>query len=152
MDHLTFQYCPKIAVFSADESRVLLCRRKGELDYDGTFSFIGGKMEHTDESIVEALRREKTEEVGESFQVQVLPHFSVNVSFVKSDGNHMILPHHFARHVTGEPKLNNEYSEYSWVALDGLEKFGPKIENITWISRKLSRLSRILTDDDFVLI
>jgi ADP-ribose pyrophosphatase YjhB (NUDIX family) len=152
VDQLAFQYCPKIAVFSADGDKILLCRRKGEQDYDGVFSFIGGKMEHSDVSITEALRREKTEEVGISFSIRVMPHFSVNVLFVKVDGSHMILPHHFARHVSGEPELNQEYSQATWVPLSELAGFGPKVENITWISAELARLEKIAVDDDFVVI
>ena len=41
MDY-NFQYCQKIVVLSKDKNKVLLCKRKGEADYDGTFSFIGG--------------------------------------------------------------------------------------------------------------
>jgi ADP-ribose pyrophosphatase YjhB (NUDIX family) len=152
MDQLAFQYCPKIAVFGADGASIFLCRRKGEADYDGVFSLIGGKMEHSDPSIVDALRREKTEEVGESFRIRVLPHFSVDVMFVKADGSHMILPHHYAQYVDGEPELNEEYSESAWVPLEHLSSFEPKIDNITWISAKLARLAEIATDEDFVTI
>ncbi|MFI7425274.1 NUDIX hydrolase [Nonomuraea sp. NPDC049684] len=152
MTQLIFQYCPKITVFSRDGSSVLLCRRKDEADYDGTFSLIGGKMEHSDISIEEALRREKTEEVGDAFKVRILLHFTVNVLFVKADGNHMILPHHYARHVAGVPVLNEEYSEAAWVSLDELPEFGPKIENIAWIAPMLKRLDGAVGDDDYVLI
>ena len=31
---LSFQYCPKLAVLNRDRTHVLLCRRKGEQDYD----------------------------------------------------------------------------------------------------------------------
>ncbi|MEV7146626.1 NUDIX domain-containing protein [Streptomyces sp. NPDC093084] len=149
---MAFQYCPKIAVFSADGGSIFLCRRKGEADYDGVFSLIGGKMEHSDRSIVDALRREKTEEVGESFKIRILPHFSVDVMFVKADGSHMILPHHYALHVDGDPELNEEYSESTWVPLKDLASFEPKIDNITWISAKLARLAEIVRDDDFATI
>ncbi|MCP2242755.1 NUDIX hydrolase [Lentzea aerocolonigenes] len=152
MNHLAFQYCPKIAVFSADGRKVLLCRRKGEQDYDGVFSLIGGKMEHSDVTIVDALSREKTEEVGESFAINVLPQYSVNVNFVKADGSHMILPHHLARHIAGAPVLNHEYSEFAWVDLGELAAFGPKVDNITWITAALKRLLAIVADDDFVTI
>jgi hypothetical protein len=38
---LLFQYCPKFILFSKDWKSVFLAKRKGEMDYDGTFSFIG---------------------------------------------------------------------------------------------------------------
>ena len=64
MEQYNFQYCQKIVVLSKDRTKVLLCKRKGEADYDGIFSFIGGKMETTDISIIEGLKREKDEETG----------------------------------------------------------------------------------------
>ena len=48
-----FQYCQKLIVLSEDKTQVLLAKRKGEADYDGVYSFIGGKMETTDESMHE---------------------------------------------------------------------------------------------------
>jgi ADP-ribose pyrophosphatase YjhB (NUDIX family) len=53
MENLLFQYCQKIVVYSQDGQKVLLCKRKGEADFDGTFSFIGGKMERSDGGILE---------------------------------------------------------------------------------------------------
>lgn len=152
MNVLLFQYCPKLAVFNADRSSVLLCRRKGETDYDGTFSFIGGKMEHKDQTIVDALRREKTEEVGESFRIQVLPYYSVDTFFMKNDGNRMILPHYYAVHVSGDVQLNEEYSEHTWVSLPELKKFEPKVSNITWITPLLAKAASIAPEKDFVLL
>ncbi len=97
MDRFLFQYCPKIAVVR--NHSVLLCRRAGEADFDGVFTFIGGKMEHGDLTIIEALRREKNEEVGSGVSLSVLIRYSVNVEFVKSDGSRMILPHYLANFV-----------------------------------------------------
>ncbi|HBG82042.1 TPA: hypothetical protein DDW69_04390 [candidate division CPR2 bacterium] len=152
MDSLFFQYCPKIAVFSQDGSSVLLCRRKGEADYDGVFSFIGGKMEHKDLSIIDALSREKTEEVGELFRIKVLPHYSIDTFFVKKDGSRMILPHYYAVHQSGEINLSEEYDDYRWVPLNSLDEFEPKIENIAWIATLLSRAATIAEDEDFVAV
>ena len=76
MEKYNFQYCQKIVVFSKEVDKVLLCKRKGEADFDGTFSFIGGKMETTDGAILEGLRREKNEEVGEGFKVCIYPTFT----------------------------------------------------------------------------
>lgn len=152
MNNLFFQYCPKLAVFSRDGKKVLLCRRKGEQDYDGVFSLIGGKMERKDSSILEALRREKTEEVGVNFRVKVLPLYSVDVSFLKKDGSYMILPHFLAQHTRGDIILNDEYSEYVWVDLVDLSKYEPKIANISWIVPALARLRPLVAEEDFVEI
>ena len=153
MDKYNFQYCPKVVVVSKDETEVLLCKRKGENDYDGTFSFAGGKMEITDQSITEGVRREKNEELGENFKVKLFQTFNLNILFRKKDGNAMILPYYFAIHQEGEVELNHdEYSEYKWVKISELEKFEPKIQNIPEIVDQIIRLEKIAEDKDFVVI
>jgi ADP-ribose pyrophosphatase YjhB (NUDIX family) len=152
MDQYNFQYCQKIVVFSKDVEQVLLCKRKGENDYDGVFSFIGGKMEITDESIIAGLQREKNEEVGENFKIKVYPTFTTNAFFRKKDGSSMILPHYYAQHFDGEIELNEEYSEYKWIKIEDLENFEPKIPNISEIIITLLRLRDIFNEKEFVLI
>jgi len=150
MNETHFQYCPKLAVFDRAGASVLLCRRKGEQDYDGVFSLIGGKMEHKDASISAAIRREKDEEVGPGFVVQLLLTLSVDVFFAKVDGNRMILPHYYARHVQGELALSDEYSEFKWVPMDDLPHFSPMIENVRWIAPLLQRVAVQARTDEFV--
>jgi ADP-ribose pyrophosphatase YjhB (NUDIX family) len=145
-----FQYCPKLAVFDATGGKLLLCRRKGEQDYDGVFSLIGGKMEHKDPSIVDAIRREKNEEVGQHFTIRLLSTVSVNILFVKKDGNRMILPHYYAVHVRGDVTLSDEYSEFKWISLEDLPTFSPMVENVKWIAPLLQRMSIQARSDDFV--
>ena len=113
MEKYNFQYCQKIIILSKDRTKVLLCKRNGEADYDGVFSFIGGKMETTDESIVKGIEREKNEEVGKDFKINLYKKFSLNMLFRKKDGNAMVLPHYLAIYESGEVDLNkDEYSEY----------------------------------------
>jgi NADH pyrophosphatase NudC (nudix superfamily) len=152
MEQYHFQYCQKIMVFSKDRTQILLCKRKGEADYDGIFSAIGGKMEVTDESILAGLQREKNEEVGEDFKVRIYPTYSHNLLFRKKDGNSMILPYYMAIYESGEVKLNEEYSEYRWVSLDELDAFEPKIDCIPEEVRFLKRLQVIQEESEFVLI
>jgi len=152
MQNTLYQYCPKLAVFNAARTELLLCRRKGELDYDSVFSLIGGKMEHKDASIVEALRREKNEEVGEGFVLRLLATHSVDVPFIKKDGTRMILPHFYAEHHRGEVQLNDEYSEFRWVGLEYLKSFTPMIENIAWIVPLLLRGAIHANPDEFIEI
>lgn len=145
-----FQYCQKIAVF--DGTKVLLCKRQNEVDYDGVFSFIGGKMERGDKSIIEGLRREKNEELGADFTIEVLSWASINFLFQKQDGNSVILPHYYARYISGEIKLSDEYSEYRWVELDELSSFQPLITNIPDAARDLYRLQLSAQAEDFEMI
>lgn len=152
MKKYLFQNCQKIVVFSKDKSKVLLCKRVGEADYDGVFSFIGGKMETTDKSILAGLKREKNEEVGSLFKIKICPFYSVNYYFVKKDGNHMILPHYYAVYESGEVNLNEEYSEYKWVPVNQLNNFEPKIPTIPEAIEKLLRISSFFQEKDFEVI
>jgi NADH pyrophosphatase NudC (nudix superfamily) len=140
---LFFQYCQKLIILSSDKQSVLLAKRQGEADYDGVYSFIGGKMETTDASIIEGMRREKNEEIGSSAKVLIVPHESYNLFFKKKDGNSMILPHIAGIFHSGAIVLNSdEYSDYKWMAIDELSRFEPKIAGIpeltAWALAKLS--------------
>jgi len=147
-----FQNCQKLVVFSRDGRSVLLARRKGEADYDRVFSFIGGKMEITDESIIAGIQREKNEEVGGGFKIKLYPVFNSMILFFKKNGSRMVLPHYFAEHVDGQIKLNEEYSEYRWVPLNELNSFEPKIATIPTIVENLLRLKLSMKTDEFVII
>jgi 8-oxo-dGTP pyrophosphatase MutT (NUDIX family) len=150
IDTTHFQYCQKLVVLSEDRQRVLLARRKGEADYDGVFSFIGGKMETTDESLLAGMQREKNEEIGPDAILRVLADETYNLLFRKKDGNAMVIPHIAALYVSGEVHINEEYSEYQWVSLTDLPTFEPKIANIPriteWAIHKLATSDLLLTD------
>ncbi len=152
MDTYNFQYCQKIVVYSQDMKSVLLCKRRNEADFDGVFSFIGGKMENTDESILEGLRREKNEEVGENCQIRIYTDFSTNIFFKKSDGSSMILPHYLAVFEQGTIHLSEEYSEFQWVALSEINSFEPKIPSIPEILEKLTSLKELILKKEGIII
>lgn len=152
MTEYDYQYCQKIVLFSEDLKTVLLCRRKGESDYDGVYSFIGGKMEHKDGSFIEGLKREKGEEIGEACEVEVYPLFATHVFFRKKSSDYMVLPHFFARFLGGEIRLNEEYSDSRWVALDELDAFEPKIPGIGEMAREVLKLTAIIRPGDMVRI
>ncbi len=141
---LLFQYCQKLIILSADKQAVLLAKRKGEADYDGTYSFIGGKMETADKTLLDGMKREKNEEIGENTIISILPNESYNLLFRKKDGNTMILPHIAGIYVSGDVTINEEYSDYKWVSLAELDSFEPKIDNITeltnWAKNMLDRV------------
>lgn len=147
-----FQYCQKLVIFSADFKKVLLCKRKGENDYDGVYSFIGGKMETTDSDLVSAMQREKNEEVGKNFKVKLYQKFSNNLTFKKKSGDYMVLPHYLAKHVAGEVELSEEYSDYKWVEIEQLENFEPKINNIPESVKTLLKLEKIIEEEDLEII
>lgn len=150
MDKYSFQNCQKLVVFSADLSQVLLCKRKGEQDFDGVYSFIGGKMEITDKTLLTGMKREKEEEIGKECKISVFPMFNHTTLFVKKNGNHMLLPHYLAIFKGGTIVLNDEYSEYKWVRINDIKTFEPKIPNIAQVIATLLRLKEIAHESEFV--
>ena len=152
MQQYNFQYCQKLVIYSKDESSVLLCKRKDEADFDGAFSFIGGKMENTDSGIIDGLQREKDEEVGKDFNIKVFPFFTTNIFFVKKDGSAMILPHFYAIHTAGDIVLNEEYSEYAWVSLGDVDNFEPKINTISDVLHKMTILKKVIKETSFKIL
>jgi ADP-ribose pyrophosphatase YjhB (NUDIX family) len=152
MDEHDFQYCQKLVILSKDKNSILLCKRKGESDYNETFTFPGGKMKTSDESIMEGIKREKDEELGENLKIKMLKTYTTNLLFKKSNGKYMIIPHLLAIHQEGEIELSDEYSEYKWVTINNLEEFEPKIKNIPDVIQTLNRLEQSTTEEDFILI
>jgi len=152
MNKYSFLYCQKIVVFSRDMNSVLLCKRKDEEDYDKIYTFIGGKMEVTDKDIVAGMQREKNEEVGESFKIELCPQFSINLNFQKKNGDFVILPHYYSRHLSGDVNLNEEYSNYKWVDINSLSSFEPKIDNIPKVVKTLLKLKAIINPEDLIIV
>lgn len=137
MDKTSFQVCQKIVVFDKNFTQILLAKRKGEADYDGVFSFIGGKIETTDGGIVAGLKREKTEEISAEARLMVYPRISFNEYYQKKSGQAMILPHFLAIYQDGDIIINEEYSEYKWVMNSDLDAFEPKIETVSKIVNEM---------------
>jgi 8-oxo-dGTP pyrophosphatase MutT (NUDIX family) len=136
-DTTHFQYCQKTVIFSEDFSSILLAKRKGEADFDGDYSFVCGKMETTDESIVAGIRREVREELGSDVHITIYPTYTVNVHYTKKDGNSMILPHIFSVYHGGMIQLSDEYSEYMWVPIGDIDTLEPKVHTIPDMVKKL---------------
>lgn len=146
-----FQYCQKLVVFSKDWQSVLLARRSTEADYDGAFSFIGGKLETSDVSLADGLGRETSEEIGPAAVIEVYLGVSHNLLFRKKDGNSMILPHYLAHYLGGGIVLNKtEYSEYRWMPVGKLEALEPKIDNIPACVHWAQALRLTVSPGDYV--
>lgn len=152
---LLAQVCPKLAVISSGgtgrrDIKVLLCRRTGETDYNDTWSLIGGKVEVGDDDLLDAIERERDEEVGSRFTIAVHVALAVPVLWRKGDGTPMVLPHYLAVHRKGAIILGAEYSEYTWVPLAELNDFGPMVDNIKWIVPRLILAARVTEPADVV--
>lgn len=153
MSDLHFQYCPKIIVFSADKQSVLLARRANEVDYNDLYTFIGGKTQNSDGSLLAGLKREKEEEIGKAVKLKICWLMSCyQVWYVKKDGNYMVLPHHVAVYQGGDIKLNpDEYADYKWVKVKDIDKYD-QVFSTPLATRNALRLLSVLNDDDFSAI
>lgn len=129
-----------------------MAKRKEENDYDGIYSFVGGKMETSDMGILEGLKREKCEEIGEEIKIKIWPIFNTMNYFVKKDGSFMILPHYYARYESGEVKLNDEYEDYKWVEIEKLAEFEPKIPSVEPMVKNLLRIIEVIKEEELVEI
>lgn len=152
MDSSLFQYCQKIVVFNESTDSVLLAKRKGEADFDGVYSFIGGKMEVTDGGFMPGLRREKDEEIGKSASLDIYPYASYNEYYTKKNGQAMVLPHYYAIYRGGDIVINEEYSDFAWVKLTELDNFEPKIDTIPPMVANMLKLQQIVEPSRFVRI
>lgn len=143
-DKYYFQNCQKIVLFKNNDTEVLLARRRGENDYDGVYSFVGGKMETSDVSLIEGMRREKCEEIGSEVKIKIYPDFNTMEYFIKKSGDYMVLPHYYAEYVSGEIiLLKEEYSDFKWILVKDLDSFEPKIGTILGVVKRLLKLSEI---------
>jgi len=148
-----FINCQKIVVFNKEKTKVLLAKRSEEDYYNGVYTFIGGKMEITDLSLLEGLKREKNEEVGKQFKIRINPKIVHMVLFGELEGKKgvpMVLPHYYSEYLGGEivPEIV-EYSDFKWVSLDELDSFEPKIANIPETVTKLLKLRVVMDEKDF---
>jgi ADP-ribose pyrophosphatase YjhB (NUDIX family) len=149
MDKYSFQLCPKIVLFSKDMTKIFLCKRKGEQDYDGVFSFIGGKIEKTDKDLLSGIKREKDEEVGKFCIVKISLKYSTDLLFNKKDKNKMFIPHYIAIYIDGKITLSDEYSEYKWIEVKKIKEFEPKIPTIPTVLDRLLSIMPLLKEEDF---
>ncbi len=64
----------------------------------------------------------------------------------------MVLPHYYAVHVSSEPQINEEYSEFRWVSLKELDSFAPMVETIPKTVLEILKLEKVMKKEDLVLI
>lgn len=150
-----FQYCPKFVIFSQDFSKILLCERKWEADFDKTYSFAWWKVENSDHSIWEWMKREKTEELGKDCSIKLYKDISSFEYYVKKDGTHMILPHHICVYQWWDIKLSDEYSWYKRVNID--ELVNSELSIIPTVIPNITKLLKYLTTNiieisDFIIL
>jgi ADP-ribose pyrophosphatase YjhB (NUDIX family) len=116
-DSRTYPTRPFLAVSAAilRDGKVLVVRR-ARAPASGVFSLPGGVVE-AGETLAEAVKREIEEETALTIEPVALAGYR---EVVARDGNdkverHFVILPFAARWVAGEPKLNEELSEFRWV-------------------------------------
>lgn len=104
---------------------VLLLRRNGKGDHEGTWAVPGGKSEE-DETMLGTAQRETREEIGH------LPKCTRITQIDSEDGRH-----HFRTYICGvnerfDCDLSDEHDDYGWFDIDDLKglKLHPKLKGI----------------------
>ncbi len=142
-----YQVCPKVAIFY--QGRVLIAKRQSETELNETYTLVGGKLEHTDKTILAGIRRELQEEIGNDCSIRLLKTFAVVVEYIKQDGSRMILPHFYGEFLRGTISLSKEYSDFQWVLIEALPQLPRTIRNLEAVCRELIRITAIAGADDY---
>jgi len=129
--------CQKICIYNESDNTILLCKRHGEEDFDGVFSFPGGKMDDADKTMEDGIKRELLEELGGDLNYDLRMNIAINKEYTRKDGEYMVLPHYLAIYKGGEIEINQqEYSDYTWVGLEEVDDINC-IPNIKEIAQEL---------------
>ena len=102
-------------LFYARETKrfLLLLRTQGKTA--GTWGFVGGKKEQTDQTLIDALKREIAEEIGTLPSINKIVPLEL---FVSNDQNFQYNTYLLVVDKEFIPTLNEEHSGYAWVSYD----------------------------------
>lgn len=127
-------------IFFTDGLRVLLLKRSGKGDNEGTWGLPGGKVEQG-ESLIDAARRESKEECG---KIKGQRFDDLN----EKDGLHNWTTFFFKIDKPFKCKLSDEHTEYKWVRFKNISKYKlhPKLKenldrHLNVIKNKLKNLN-----------
>ncbi len=136
-------YVGMAAVIERD-SKFLILKRTKDKDFEPeAWETVTGRLE-SDESPVEAILREVSEETGLTVDV-ILP---LDTGFFYRGGKEfpMVFISYYCRYIEGEVKLSWEHSEYKWVTLnDAIEL--PDLRHFHVMFSNLKNLKNHLPED-----
>lgn len=122
-------------------AEVLLVRR-GREPAKGTWGLPGGAVE-LGETLVQAVRREVQEECA--VEIEVGPVVGVFEPMQRDSAGrlqyHYVVIDLLARHLTGEPRADDDAEEACWIALDQLDKL-PMQQETREIIRRAAAMAR----------
>lgn len=146
MEHRNLESCGAL-IYSRSTRRYLFLLRD-HTRYQGSWGIVGGKVENT-ESVIEGLRREIQEEIGDLDYNKIIP-----IEKFTSDNGRFFF-HTFLIPVDKEfvPELNNEHRGYCWVAIkDHPRPLHPGVWRsfkFDSVIEKLSTVEQVLSDIGF---
>lgn len=105
-------------LFLAKNTKRFLFLQRTQKKTAGTWGLVGGKKESVDETLIDALNREISEELGARIIEKIIPLelFTNSDSSFQYNTYILITPEEFI------PVLNNEHSGYAWVSFDNWPK------------------------------
>ncbi len=100
--------------YARDTKRFLLLHR-AQGKTAGTWGFVGGKKEQSDQTLIDALKREISEEVGALPTINKIVPLEL---FISNDQHFQYNTYLLVVDKEFIPELNSEHSGYSWVSYD----------------------------------
>jgi hypothetical protein len=106
-------------IFLSKDTRRFLLLHRTQGKTAGTWGLVGGKKEPTDLTVVDALHREISEEVGKCPPIKKIIPLEL---FTSNDQNFQYNTYVLLVDKEFIPTLNNEHSGYAWCAFDAWPK------------------------------
>lgn len=105
-------------LFLAKNTKRFLFLQRTQKKTAGTWGLVGGKKESVDDTLIDTLKREISEELGETEIEKIVPleYFTSNDMNFQYSTYIILTPQEFI------PKLNQEHSGYAWCNLDNWPK------------------------------
>lgn len=152
MKENNLHYVAATGIIIKDGKYLITKRALSKKAFPGKWTVPGGNLElinyinkpkdtkeHWYNVIEKTLKREIMEEVG--LEIKNIGYLT-SMTFIKNDGNPMLILSYYADYSSGEIKLNEESCDYSWVTLDEAKNYNL----IEGIYEEIVMLDRLLKE------
>jgi 8-oxo-dGTP diphosphatase len=130
------------AAIIRDGKYLLIVRGSGESHAAGLLSFVGGKMEETqnsEDALESTLRREVLEEIG--IQVKNI-RYAYNTHFLADDGDKVLDVVFLCDYESGEPRIE-DYEEVTDVLSLSAEEILEHPKSPIWLKQGVERIEKL---------
>jgi 8-oxo-dGTP diphosphatase len=107
---------------------------------DELWDLPGGHFEKDDLSLRQSLKREVSEEIGQSVQYEILQEISVNLRTYQGEFKNIKISY-LANYIDGDIQLSEEHSQFKWFNLAELENL---IKAKEWVNEVLQKAKKLL--------